>query len=181
MKKHRSLPKLIGHFLTMPFLFFSFAFMFVTPHTGLYAQRKVVKQGNTTPSKVSKSKELSAEQLAIIAINYYYGKDGYSQDYYECVQNARKGAELGNADAQTILALCLESGYGVDQNKYEACSWYRKAAEQGNAKAQYHLGVCYNSGRGVPQDYNESVKWYRKAAEQGDDDAMEALKRIRRL
>jgi len=103
--------------------------------------------------------------------DYYYGRNGKTQNYEEAVRCYRKAAELGYARAQNDLGVMYANGRGVTKNDEEAVKWYRKAAEQGNATAQYNLGVMYANGRGVTKDDEEAVKWFRKAAEQGSADA----------
>jgi TPR repeat protein len=90
----------------------------------------------------------------------------------ESLQQLRKAAGEGNADAQTRLGLLYYRGRGVPQDYAEALRWSRKAADQGDAVAQFNLGFMYAKGRGeVPQDYAETAHWYRKAADQGNIDA----------
>ena len=84
------------------------------------------------------------------------------------IQDLRKAAEQGDAEAQHNLGVAYYKGEGVPQNFAEAMKWVRKSAEQGNAKAQSKLGWGYYSGEGVPKNEAEAVKWFRKAAEQGD-------------
>ena len=84
------------------------------------------------------------------------------------IDELKKAAEQGYADAQCNLGICYANGNGVEKNFSEAVKWYRKAAEQGYAQAQYNLGNCYAFGKGVEKNLNEAVKWYRKAAEQGN-------------
>ena len=57
-----------------------------------------------------------------------------------------------NRDAQFMLGVLHEGGYGVDKNLVEAVSWYLKAAEAGLASAQYNLGIFYQFGQGVLQE-----------------------------
>lgn len=83
------------------------------------------------------------------------------------VEDCRRLAEQGDADAQYQLANYFYDGNGVEKDKTAAVLWYRKAAEQGHAKAQYYLGYSYAYGRGVPEDKAEAVRWYQKAAQQG--------------
>ena len=83
------------------------------------------------------------------------------------IDDLRKNAEQGDADAQYSLGVRYYYGYGVPEDNVEAAKWYRKAAEQGYADAEYSLGVMYANGQGVAEDDAEAVKWYRKAAEQG--------------
>ena len=84
------------------------------------------------------------------------------------IDELKKAAEQGYAQAQYNLGVCYANGDGVEKNPTEAVKWYRKAAEQGDALAQCNLGVCYANGNGVEKNLNEAVKWHRKAAEQGD-------------
>ena len=83
------------------------------------------------------------------------------------IDELKKAAEQGDAQAQYNLGNCYAFGKGVEKNLSEAVKWWRKAAEQGDAQAQFNLGVCYANGDGVEKNPTEAVKWYRKAAEQG--------------
>ena len=58
----------------------------------------------------------------------------------------RKEAEAGKAQAQFDLGAMYYRGQAVEQNYAEAVKWFRKAADQGLAKAQYNLGVMYEYG-----------------------------------
>ena len=121
----------------------------------------------TTIEKNLKKGGHTVEDMYQLGENYYYGKNGYEQDYTKAVEWFRKSAEQGFARAQNDLGYCYQLGEGVPQDYKEAVKWYRKSAEQGYAEAQYVLGICYDSGLGVSKDINEAVKWYLKSAEQG--------------
>ena len=84
------------------------------------------------------------------------------------VEEYRKAAAQGDANAQYNLGVMYDNGDGVTQDYQTALKWYRKAAAQGDATAQYALGVMYDNGNGVTQDYQKALEWYRKAAAQGD-------------
>ena len=100
------------------------------------------------------------------------GSDAYlAGNYATAVQEFKKAAEQGNAEAQFNLGVMYSNGRGVLQDDKEAVRLYRLAAEQGIAQAQYNLGIMYNNGEVVLQDYKEAVKWYRLAAEQGKANA----------
>ena len=78
-------------------------------------------------------------------------------------------AELGDANAQYLLATIHEEGRGVPQDDDEALRWYFLAAEQGDVSAQLVLGFKYEYGFDLlPHDDAEAMRWYRLAAEQGD-------------
>ena len=127
-------------------------------------QPQVVQQ---QPQAADEFAGLTAQQIADIAEDYYWGTNGKTKDYAQAVKWARKAAEMGNSRGQFRLGYCYDEGLGVTQDYAEAVKWYRKAIEQGHATAQNNLGFCYYNGHGVTQDYAEAVKWYRKAAEQG--------------
>jgi TPR repeat protein len=84
------------------------------------------------------------------------------------IDEIRKLADQGLAEAQYALGFLYDNGRGVPKNDAEAMKWFRKAADQGNAKAQYALGLGYFIGKGVPKDDAEAMKWFRKAADQGN-------------
>ena len=76
---------------------------------------------------------------------------------------------------QYSLALCYQSGKGVEKNLEKAVYWCNKAAEQGYSQAQHSLAACYHNGTGVNQDLQKAVYWYTKAAEQGNSYAQTNL------
>src|ERR1017187_744450 len=69
------------------------------------------------------------------------------------LDNLRKRAEAGVADAQYKLARMYLSGDGVPKDAAEAAKWHTKAADQGFAAAVFALGVMYAEGEGVPKDF----------------------------
>ena len=127
-----------------------------------------IAHNQTTAIEKNLKKGHTVEEMYQLGENYYYGKNGYEQDYSKAVEWYRKSAEQGYARAQYVLGICYRLGEGVPQDYKEAVKWYRKSAEQGYAEAQCNLGACYYLGNGVPQDYTKAVEWYRKSAEQGD-------------
>ena len=95
--------------------------------------------------------------------------------YYQAARQGDTGAqhglqrfaEGGDVDAQSLLGLMYEFGYGVPQSYGEAVKWYRMAAEQDCNPAMVCLASMYKQGKGAPQNGVEAAEWYRKAAEQG--------------
>jgi hypothetical protein len=82
------------------------------------------------------------------------------------LEQIRKSADEGDAEAQIKLAKMYEGGLGFPQDAKEAAKWYLKAAQKGNAQAQYKMGTLYTLGKGVSRDRLEAAKWFRKAAQQ---------------
>jgi hypothetical protein len=89
----------------------------------------------------------------------------------EEVEELRRKAEEGDADAQFLLGWKFRLGRDVPQNDAEMVKWCTKAAEQGQADAQYHLGWAHRTGIGAANDADKAVEWYTKSAEQGNKKA----------
>ena len=87
---------------------------------------------------------------------------------WNSIEEMRKAAEEGDAQAQCYLGVCYQNGQGVKQDYHEAVKWFKRSADQNDPVAQCYLGVCYQAGLGVPQEYGQAANWFREAAEQGD-------------
>ena len=72
------------------------------------------------------TEKTDAESQYQLAVNYYEGRCGYSQDYNEAVKRFRNAAEKGNASAQFWLGFCYDRGRGVSQSYPEAIKWYQE-------------------------------------------------------
>jgi TPR repeat protein len=57
---------------------------------------------------------------------YSHGQ-GVPQNYAEAVKWYRKGADQGNAHAQTFLGIMYRDGQGVPQDYVEAHKWFNLA------------------------------------------------------
>lgn len=99
--------------------------------------------------------------------DYYYGRNGVSQDYKSAVAYYQKSARHGNAEAQFSLGVMFRDAQGVPSNEIEATKWFRLASENGHMKSQRILGWRYQKGIGVDKNLQQAVAWYRKSAEQG--------------
>ena len=123
-------------------------------------------------SSVQNEKAGEAEYKRGVA---YLQGEGVPKNEEEAVKWLAKGAEQGDARAQTRLGNCYQLGTGVVKDEQEAVKWYAKAAAQGHARAQTGLGFCYYFGSGVVKDEEEAVKWHAKAAAQGNAVAQNTL------
>lgn len=79
-----------------------------------------------------------------------------------------RGAQSGNADAQTWLAH-YEQDIG---DEALAAYWANTAAHRGEPAAQSLLGSMYNRGRGLPMDPRAAQAWWWRAARAGVATAM---------
>jgi uncharacterized protein len=65
------------------------------------------------------------------------------KEYESAFQMALPHAKAGNADAQVMVSLLYEHGFGVARDVLEAERWLLKAAEQNSAVAWNNLGTMY--------------------------------------
>jgi TPR repeat protein len=80
------------------------------------------------------------------------------------LDDIRRTAELGDAQAQFQLGYIYEGGMLVPQNSTEAIKWYSSAANQRYGPAQYSLGVMYAYDTNVPRDNVRAYMWFSLAA-----------------
>jgi len=85
------------------------------------------------------------------------------------LEELRKAAIQGDADAQFKLGARYAIGDEVPQDYVEAVRWFQPAAEQGQVIAQATLGAYYWEGRGVAKDINKAYFWSILARAQGDE------------
>jgi len=81
----------------------------------------------------------------------------------------RTAAELGHADAQSVLGQWLLEGRGLDKDAEQALDWFLKAAAQGHPIGMNMAGRCLENGWGTAPDLFGAVAWYKKAASRGLD------------
>jgi len=93
----------------------------------------------------------------------------------ERIEELKKAAEDGHAEAQSQWGLLLATGEHVPQNVEEALTWLRQAAQQGEITAMFNLGLILEKGIGCEPDPDEAVLWYWQAAELGDTQAKRNL------
>lgn len=99
-----------------------------------------------------------------------------AKDYKTAFNALQKAVINDNPDAQLLLGMYYNNGYGCRQDQAAAAKWIRKAAEQGNARAQFTYGGMLSFGNGVRKDENEGLQWIKKAARQGYQEAVNVLK-----
>ena len=113
-----------------------------------------------------------------LASMYRYGL-GVPLDRVKAVSWMTAAAELGHAPAQLALGEMFAGAFGVPLDRKRAFAWYRNAAEQGYAPAQLALADAFEHGIGTPPDRRQAILWFMMAAEQGDENARNALRRLR--
>ena len=78
------------------------------------------------------------------------------------LENLRKAAETGDAEAMLELGILYEFGYQMPDNKPPALAWYRLAAEAGNPKATARMEVI--RGGMSPAEIEQANRLYGEYA-----------------
>ncbi len=93
------------------------------------------------------------------------GVDAWNRgDYKTAVDEWRKAAIAGDADAQFNLGQAYKLGRGVPVDLPMAESWYRKAALQGHPQAQDNYGLAlFQDGKRA-----DAVPWLEKSVARGE-------------
>lgn len=99
-------------------------------------------------------------------------------DYKGAMEAFLTLAELGDARAQTVLALMYKYGEGVPLDLERSFGWYKEAAELGYAPAQFHTGVSLAEGIGTPIDNDQAIHWLALSAEAGFERAQDKLQEL---
>ncbi|BAE50526.1 hypothetical protein amb1722 [Paramagnetospirillum magneticum AMB-1] len=87
-----------------------------------------------------------------------------TSDFTAAARHFRLGAELGDADAQMLLANLYRDGRGLPQNHAESLRWMTRAARQGEPAAQLALAELLSSGGGGQRDEVHAYVWASLAA-----------------
>ena len=113
--------------------------------------------------------------LYVIADYFYNGRKDIVIDKNKGVEFYKKSykvlivqAEKGNAEAQYMLAVCLQNGFS---NNKEAVIWLEKSYKQGNLKAQCAYAICLMTGKGISRNSETALDVMQKAVVKGSDDA----------
>ena len=114
--------------------------------------------------------------------DYTTGYNAYTKgDYKTALVHFKPQAENGNAEAQLLLGVMHEAGYGVPKDYKSAAKWYRKSTQEGNAGAPFLLGQLYSNGKGVIKDYKIAYMWLNIASSNGNMQAKKLLTQIERI
>jgi|SRR6267378_1062194 len=90
------------------------------------------------------------------------------KDYDSVLKLLMPYAAAGNSDAQTMLAVLYQSGFGVERNILEAERWLVRAAAQDNAVAWNNLGSLYASEfPELKHRWTDAMRCYKRAKELG--------------
>ena len=113
---------------------------------------------------------------AINCIEYGNIASGLEQDISGVMLAQMKSGEINVSKIMSEIRILF------DKREFAATNTnaeIKEAAEGGYNGAQYYLGLMHEYGQGVPKDLTEARKWYKMDANKGDDDAKDALERLK--
>lgn len=141
----------------------------IAPALPIKAQKTVVVSTPLSPEQMKFLAESGNPQAQCkLGGSYYYGENGFEQDYKKAFYWYNEAAKQNYTDAFCDLGNCYSNGQGVARDLEEAAFWYRKGAEAGHGNAQSNLGNCYLTGEGVAQNKEKAFYWFKKAADQNN-------------
>ena len=85
------------------------------------------------------------------------------------LEELRKLADAGDAEAQWQMGLRYHNGDGVPHDDAQSMQWFLRAAEQGHVTAQATLGAYYWAAAGLPEDLSKAYFWSAIANARGDE------------
>ncbi len=95
---------------------------------------------------------------------YYFGYGATGINHKKARFWYKKAANIGDGNAQLILANMYKDGEGGSANNSKAFNWYVKSAQQGNNEAKYYLGFMYLNGKGVTKNTNKAFSLVEEVA-----------------
>ncbi len=93
-----------------------------------------------------------------------------AEEYEEAFKWFYKLAEMGDAEAQTIIGVYYYYALGVEEDNYEAFRWFSKADAQGyeDPDLYFALGECYYLALGVEENDEKAFEYFSKSEKLGD-------------
>jgi TPR repeat protein len=106
------------------------------------------------------------EALFRIGLAYLRGEGGVEKDTTEAAHWIERAAEKHYNEAETLLALMLNEGNGVERNPAKSLEWLIRGATDASINGQLILADYYLNHS--PPDLVEGMKWLRIASRSGD-------------
>lgn len=105
--------------------------------------------------------------------SYWRSAEKLSNDYCrkgkceKAINLFNQTANLGIAQGQENLGLCLQCDKNVHKNEKEGFRWIEKASSQNLASAHNYLGLCLLNGKGTSENYTSAANHFEAAAKLG--------------
>lgn len=126
---------------------------------------------NTSINLTNEAISSNAEYIYEIGEDYFYGRNGKSQNDIMAFEKYAEASTLGYTEAIYSQGWMYYYGRGVLQDLSKAFSLFEIAAQRGHRSAQKYMGHCYMNGYGVIKNHETAQEWYYKSAIQGDHES----------
>jgi TPR repeat protein len=93
------------------------------------------------------------------------------------IEDLRRDADSGNAQAQIALGLSYLRGRGVSKDIDQSVRYFRLASQSGSPTGMFHFAACLEGGVGIKQDLREAVALFKRSADGGVAAAVERYAR----
>lgn len=155
------------------------------PTTSVSAQQTLTEATDSIKNIYRQAQAGDADAQTIVGHWFYAGRH-VDQNYDTAAQWWAKAAKAGNNKAAGYLALCYQTGRGVQRDSIRALNLYNRSikggnkeilksleesAEKGNTFSQVMVAQCYQKGVGVSKDPYIAAKYYEMAAKGGSAEA----------
>ena len=117
--------------------------------------------------------------LGMLNLGSAYGAGIGGRDFAKARSWYAKAAAANSAEAIYQLGLMTQDGDGGPKDDAAAKALFEKAAALDHHGALERLGAYAEAGRAGPKDEQAAIAFYKQAAALGDDDAADALKRLK--
>jgi len=120
----------------------------------------------------------AVSERARAAVLYREGRralDARPPDVERASRLMQQAAELGDPEAQHVLALSHLSQPDGEGDPTAGFAWLRRAAQAGHVPAMLRLGRALEQGDGLARDPAWAVVWFHRAAERGSAEARYAF------
>ncbi len=160
----------------------------ITPFN-LSAQQTIEEATDSIKHILMQAKAGDAEAQNEVGGWYYRGRH-VKQNYEEALQWWAKSARQENIYAIGNMALCYQTGHGIEADSVKALALYGKSIEKGNSVlfdqnvkladngnlfSNVLVALCYQKGLGVEKDINKAVIFFARAAKNNSVDAQREL------
>ncbi|MES2153099.1 MAG: DUF3857 domain-containing protein [Pseudomonadota bacterium] len=112
-----------------------------------------------------------------LGVHYLYGTGGLARDAKLAIKHLYTAAQLGNAEAQGMLAeLYFEGLDGTGtRDVVRSLYWASRATELGDVRGRAQFAFMLAYGHGIEQDLPKAIEIWRKAAADGSNAAQVQL------
>lgn len=93
--------------------------------------------------------------------SFYWGTEGYPQDFKRALDDFLHAADEGQADSAVSAGAMFHNGVGVLKDQRKAFELYQLAGELGSKEGWINVVDCWQQGLGVPKS-EETARYIRE-------------------